>query len=192
MYNLLHRELRYMKLTGNRRHQPAIWFLAAVIIVSLMLSAAGQTTAPASGKLPRFASLKASPVNLRTGPGRQYPKSWVFNRAGLPVEVMQTHGAWRRVRDAEGVTGWVSKYLVSQRRTALVKPWDVKKSSTQVYVDLKLSPQSTAKNVARLEAGSLLNVKSCDGQWCDVSINEFSGYIEQIALWGVYPSERIS
>ena len=38
--------------------------------------------------VPRFVSLKADRVNLRQGPGTEYPTAWVFKRAGLPVEVM--------------------------------------------------------------------------------------------------------
>ena len=57
--------------------------------------------------MPRFVSLKSDRVNLRQGPGTEYPTAWVFRRAGLPVEVIKEFEGWRQVRDAEGTTGWV-------------------------------------------------------------------------------------
>ena len=42
-----------------------------------------------SGKGKRYASLKVDRVDLRQGPGADLPKLWVFQRLGLPVEIMQ-------------------------------------------------------------------------------------------------------
>ena len=39
--------------------------------------------------LPRFVSLRAAEVNLRTGPGVQYPVDWIFQRESLPVEIIK-------------------------------------------------------------------------------------------------------
>jgi hypothetical protein len=41
----------------------------------------GRTNLP----LPRFASLRGSQVNVRTGPGVRYPIDWVFQRRSMPV-----------------------------------------------------------------------------------------------------------
>ena len=38
--------------------------------------------------LPRFASLKADEVNVRTGPGPRYPVDWVFKSRNMPVEIV--------------------------------------------------------------------------------------------------------
>ena len=35
--------------------------------------------------LPRFASLDSNEINLRAGPGTDYPILWVYQRKGLPV-----------------------------------------------------------------------------------------------------------
>ena len=37
--------------------------------------------------LPRFASLKTDRVNLREGPSKDHATKWVYERAGLPVEI---------------------------------------------------------------------------------------------------------
>ena len=56
--------------------------------------------------LPRFVSLRTDEVNLRTGPGMQYPIEWLYKRRGLPVEVEREFDVWRLVVDPDGVKGW--------------------------------------------------------------------------------------
>ena len=46
--------------------------------------------------LPRFVSLRAAEVNLRTGPGVQYPVEWIFQRESLPVEIIKEYRTWTR------------------------------------------------------------------------------------------------
>src|SRR5271155_3864127 len=72
--------------------------------------------------LPRYASLKTDRVNLREGPSKDHATKWVFQRAGLPVEITGEFEIWRKVRESEGAEGWVLHTLLSGRRTALVAP----------------------------------------------------------------------
>jgi SH3-like domain-containing protein len=44
---------------------------------------------PEALKSLRYVSLKSDRVYLRQGPGTDYPIAWVFQRAGLPVEVIR-------------------------------------------------------------------------------------------------------
>lgn len=153
-----------------------------------------QTPQAAAGSglpLPRFVSAKSDRVNLRTGPGTDYPASWVFRRAGLPLEVIKEFEGWRQVRDAEGTTGWVLQSLLSGRRTALVLPWEVKPETPPPQVHVKSSDSESASTVAIVEAGVIANIASCDGRWCAVSIDKFHGYIAQKQLWGVYEGEVV-
>jgi SH3-like domain-containing protein len=161
-----------------------------------VLAAHEATTAPGLGPsrlpLPRFVSLKSGRVNLRQGPGIDYPIAWVFRRAGLPLEVIEEFEGWRQVRDAEGTTGWVLGALLSGRRTALVLPWEAK-AGQQPAASATLrddhSEQSTA--VAKVEAGVLAGILGCDGQWCRVSVEGYRGYNKQTKLWGAYQGEVI-
>jgi len=104
--------------------------LVAGLLATVVLTVSGIAAAQQRGKsglpLPRFVSLKSDPVNIRTGPGRKYPRAWVYRRAGLPVEIIQEHENWRRVRDADGANGWIPRALLSSRRTVLVMPWEAK------------------------------------------------------------------
>lgn len=140
---------------------------------------------------PRFVSLKADRVNVRRGPGHDHGIDWVFRRAGLPVEIIASSDAWRRVRDSEGASGWVLASLLSGRRTALVLPWEIKPGVTPPQVALKADARESAGVIAQVEAGVIANVRWCDGRWCQVGIASLAGYVEQARLWGVYKGEIV-
>lgn len=136
--------------------------------------------------LPRYASLKTDRVNLREGPSKDHATKWVFQRAGLPVEITAEFETWRKVRDSEGAEGWVLHSLLSGRRTGVVgvgKPG----KTFNIYVQ----PKANGDVAATLESGVIANVRSCDGSWCLIFGDGYKGYIEQVALWGVYPNEKI-
>lgn len=155
-------------------------------------AALGEGTNVASGlPVPRFVSLKSDRVNLRTGPGTEYPTSWVFRRAGMPVEVIREFETWRQVRDSEGTTGWVLGTMLSGRRTALVLPWEVKSGRPTVEVAIKDADRDNGRPVAMVEAGVIANIRACDKRWCSVAVGDFKGFVEQGKLWGVYPDEAI-
>ena len=70
--------------------------------------------------VPRFVSLKSDHVNVRGGPTKDHDVSWIYTRAGLPVEVTAEFENWRRVRDSEGSEGWVYHSLLAGRRTVMI------------------------------------------------------------------------
>jgi SH3-like domain-containing protein len=139
--------------------------------------------------VPRFVSLKSDQVNMRNGPGTEYPTAWVYRRAGLPLEVIKEFEGWRQVRDADGATGWVLQSFLSSRRTALVLPWELKEGKEAPQVSIRANNSEKARDVAIIEAGVIANVHGCDSIWCDISVGQYRGYIEQKKLWGVYEGE---
>ncbi len=141
--------------------------------------------------MPRFVSLKSDRVNLRNGPGTDYPTGWVYRRAGLPVEVIKEFEGWRQVRDSEGATGWVLQSLLSGRRTGLVVPWERKSGKTPPLVPIVANDSSSAGVVVNVEAGVIADLHACDGRWCRVTVDKYNGYMEQKKLWGVYQGETI-
>jgi SH3-like domain-containing protein len=141
----------------------------------------------ASPHVPRFVSLKSDKVNVRKGPSTDQSIVWVFSRAGLPVEVIAESENWRRVRDSEGADGWVFHSLLSARRTALITPWSKEQGSVPLYG----SKSTGSRAVAQLQSGVLGSVLSCDGEWCELSVDDYSGYVQQDQLWGVYRGEEI-
>lgn len=172
----------------------AVILAAATLALSLAarpgLAANEIPTGKVSGlPVPRYVSLKTDRVNLREGPSKDHRTAWVFQRAGLPVEITAEYETWRRIRDAEGTEGWVLHSLLSGRRTALVMPWA--KTGTQP-LSLYDKADERAKVVAQLQPNVIANVKSCREGWCRVIIgNDTSGFIKQERLWGVYPNETV-
>lgn len=143
--------------------------------------------------VPRYVSLRTDRVNLREGPSKDHRTAWVYQRAGLPVEIVAEYDNWRRIRDSEGTEGWVLQSLLSGRRTALVLPWAKNKAEVIPLVADKLE---TAGTVARMQPNVIVNVKKCDGTWCRVAVpipnaRDNDGYIRQEKLWGVYPGEKV-
>lgn len=163
------------------------FFIAFFAGLAALPAHAGAPAGTVTGlPLPRYASLKTDRVNLREGPSKDHATKWVFQRAGLPVEITAEFATWRRVRDSEGAEGWVLHTLLSGRRTALVGSG--KKEATFSVV---AGPSEKADMVAQLQAGVIVNIKKCDGSWCQVSGDGYKGYVKQHDLWGVYPDEKV-
>ena len=137
--------------------------------------------------VPRYVSLKSDRVNLREGPSKDHRTTWIFERAGLPVEITAEFETWRKVRDSEGSEGWVLHSLLSGRRTALVTPWKKDAASVALYA----KPDAASATVAKLEPNVLANVRSCDKAWCRVNGSGFDGFVKQGELWGVYQDEVV-
>ena len=145
--------------------------------------------------LPRYASLKTDRVNLREGPSKDHRTLWVFQRAGLPVEIVGEFETWRRIRDSEGTEGWVLHSLLSGRRTAIVNAGP-DKGAEKAAVSLRAKADEGAEDEARLQTGVIGSVKSCTGTWCRLIVTlpnrrDVDGYIRQTRLWGVYPNEVV-
>ena len=165
--------------------------IVAIAALFAFLAGPGAAFADAKGTvtglpLPRYASLKTDRVNLREGPSKDHATKWVFQRAGLPVEITAEFAIWRKVRDSEGTEGWVLHTLLSGRRTGLVGVG--KKDAT---FSLTSQPRDRADVTATLQAGVIANIRTCDAGWCLVFGQGYKGYIHQTDLWGVYPDEKV-
>ena len=173
--------------------------LALTLTLVAATPAAAQTTGsinrgPSGLPLPRFVSLKAKKVNLRVGPGEEYAVAYRYLKSGLPMEVIQEYDNWRRVRDADGTTGWIYGSLLSGERTAITSPWRKAIGSKDTVV-LYDTPAAQAGAVAYLEPGVVGKIDSCDGAWCEFEVpfkgRTLRGYVNQAELWGAYPDEII-
>lgn len=174
--------------------RPSMPPLRAVVVVATCFSMAVDAPAlagdgPDNAKyrgsglpLPRFASLKADEVNVRTGPGPRFPVEWIFKRKGMPVEIVAQHENWRKIRDWQGTSGWLYQGLLTGKRSFIVASKDVA---------LRKTPATSAAVVAMLEPEVVGEIRSCVGEWCRVRVSGISGWIERTDIWGVYKSEPI-
>jgi SH3-like domain-containing protein len=169
-------------------------FCSVVVLAGAVMGAsistgfsAKDTAVTTSGlPVPRYVSLKSDHVNVRAGPTKDNDVSWVYTRAGLPVEITAEFENWRRVRDSEGAEGWVYHSLLSGRRTAVVT-MKTKDELAPLYDSA--DPRSGV--AARLQAGVVAQVRKSGSGWCHVSGNGFDGWIQQERLWGVYADEKV-
>ncbi len=169
------------------------WVTALAVVAAVLSGAAASHAAgeaPAGSKsglpVPRFVSLKPDRVNVRGGPTRDHEVTFVYTRAGLPVEITAESDNWRRIRDWEGSEGWVYHSLLSGRRTAVVTPKDKRE-----LVPLYDRDDANGTMVAKLQAGVMASVKRCTGSWCHIAGAGFDGWAVQEQLWGVYPNEKV-
>ncbi|MGJ8528732.1 SH3 domain-containing protein [Maritalea sp.] len=190
------RQISGLKINNLRKLIALISMCCGMIFTSIV-PAWAQNVGASGLPLPRFASLGSSKINVRHGPGQKYDVAWVFVQNGLPIEIIQEFDAWRKVRDSEGAEGWIHKTLLSGRRTALVKPW---LASTDEITNIYTRPDPASPMRAILQPQVLVTIDKCENSWCEVSgrfkpdanadkNQNFSGWISQSTLWGVYQGE---
>ena len=153
-------------------------FLSCLIAASTALAQNRGDPLP----IPRYVCLKSDEVNVRTGPGVQYPIEWVFTRRHMPVEVIEQYEYWRKIRDVEGTTGWVHNSMISGKRYALVTG-DVR--------NLRRKPEPTSPDAAHLEPGVIGQILECEGTFCRIEAGGIKGWLARTEFWGVYPNEPV-
>ncbi|MEQ1708637.1 MAG: SH3 domain-containing protein [Terricaulis sp.] len=146
---------------------------AALALFSL--SAAAEAPGPDSHlPVPRFASLKTETANGRHGPGLEHRIDWIYQRAGLPLQVTAESGPWRRVVDPDGAQVWMHTQNLDSRRTAYVAQ----------ATALRRTARSGARTLATLSPGVVGALTGCDGDWRRVAVGGRVGWVEKAALWG--------
>lgn len=149
-------------------------------LAAFALQAGAQAASNQARKTPYWGSISAGQARMRTGPGRNYPASWLYQRAGLPVQVVEVYPGWRKVRDPDGVEGWMIGNLVSDQRTGMVRGG---------VAELHDAPKPDGKVLWRAEAGVVGRLSRCNAGWCRFDVQGRSGYLEEVRLWGVDPGE---
>jgi SH3-like domain-containing protein len=156
--------------------------LLRFVCVALLLTVAGADAVAQALKVPRFVSLRSNTVNVRTGPGMQYPIVWVFVRDGMPVEVTAEFDTWRKIRDIDGAEGWVHQNLLSGTRTGIIQG--------EVRTLLR-TPEINGVPVLQAEPGVMGRILACNIAWCRMEIDKRRGWLPREQIWGVYPGEAI-
>lgn len=167
------------------------WIRFSLIALALAVSGSVTTTVSAQATvegtglpLPRFVSLRADEVNMRAGPGIQYPIEWVYHRQRLPVEVVAEYRTWRKVRDWQGAQGWVHQSMLAGHRTVVV---------TGKTRTLRKAGDAKSPAVARLQVGTIGRLIECPDTsgWCKVEFAGHGGWLRRVDFWGVHSAEVI-
>lgn len=120
---------------------------------------------------------------MRTGPGRNFPATWLYVRADLPIQVIEVYQTWRKIRDPDGTTGWMMVQLLSDTRTALVRG----DSPRPLHED----PDAASPVRFRAEPGVVGRISRCSDGWCFFDVGGRNGYIRTDQIWGVGPGETV-
>jgi len=122
----------------------------------------------------KYLSLKNKLVNVRYGPSFDYQIKYVYKKKYLPIEVIDKKENFRRIIDFKKNSGWIH---ISQ----------LKKSNSLIILENKIlfkKPSRFSKPLAKLEKGRLLIIKKCKNKWCQVTTNNYKGWIDTNNIWG--------
>ena len=122
-----------------------------------------------------FLSLKNKKVNVRYGPGFDYPIKYIYKKKFLPVKVIDKKENFRRIIDHKKNSGWIHISLLRKSKSLI----------TTSKKTLFKKPSKFSKPLAKLDKGRLLIIKKCEKKWCHIQTGEFSGWIKKNNLWGI-------
>jgi len=121
-----------------------------------------------------FLSLKKNKVNVRYGPGFDYPVKYIYNKINLPIKQIDKKENFRRIIDLKNNSGWVH---ISQ----------LKKSNSIIILENKIlfkKPSNFSKPILRLEKGRMLVIKKCNANWCNAKTDNYYGWVKTNNIWG--------
>ena len=154
---------------------------ASVLIIPLF----GFTQEPQKGQvtnlpIPRYVSLKVKEANARRGPSLSHKIDWIYKRQNMPLEIYAEYENWRRVRDFEGLGGWVHYTLLSGTRYVLVK---------HELLEMRLLPSIDAQVIAKVPQHNIATLDKCNKDWCRIIDDGYKGWVPKNEIWGVYKNE---
>lgn len=158
-----------------------IFFLGLFLLSPIYLSSKeikkGQVT---NLPIPRYVSLKVKEANVRRGPSLSHKIDWIYKRKNMPLEVYGEYENWRRVRDFEGLGGWIHYTLLSGIRFVLVK---------NELLEMRLLPSIDAQVIAKIPQHNIATLDKCTKDWCRITDDGYKGWVPKSEIWGVYDSE---
>ncbi len=156
----------------------ARWVMLAAALLTASAGASAQERQP-----PYWASIASGEAMMRAGPGKNYPGVWLYKRRDLPIRVVRTYPNWRLIEDPDGNRGWMLVSLLSDRRTAMVKPGQPR--------EIRERPDGASRVAYLAEPGVVGRIDRCARGWCRISIGKRQGHIRASELWGVGGQEQI-
>ena len=122
-----------------------------------------------------FLSLKKNKVNVRYGPGFEYPVKYIYKKIDLPIKQIDKKENFRRIIDLKNNSGWIH---VSQ----------LKKVNSIIPKENKIlfnKPSNFSKPLAKIEKGRVLLIQNCNKNWCKIKTGNFKGWIKTKNTWGL-------
>ena len=122
-----------------------------------------------------FLSLKKNKVNVRYGPGFEYPIKYIYKKINLPIKQIDKKENFRRIIDLKNNSGWIHVSQLKKINSIIPKKDKI----------LFSKPTNFSKPLAKIEKGRVLLVQNCDNNWCKVETGSFKGWIKIENSWGL-------
>ena len=124
---------------------------------------------------PKYASLKKDRVYLRWNASFDAPIKFIYQKKNLPILIIDKYDVWKKVRDIEGVEGWIHTSMISNKKTFI-------NNKEQNLLKYKDNSNIVKAIVKRGVVGKIL---SCDEIFCKVKIKTYKGWVKKKYLWGI-------
>ena len=121
-----------------------------------------------------FLSLKKNKVNVRYGPGFEYPIKFIYNKINLPLKQIDKKENFRRIIDLKNNSGWIHVSQLKKVNSIIPKTDKI----------LFSKPTNFSKPLAKIEKGRVLLIQNCNQNWCKIKTANFKGWIKVENSWG--------
>tara|TARA_Y100000741_G_scaffold42718_1_gene29718 strand:+ start:882 stop:1337 length:456 start_codon:yes stop_codon:yes gene_type:complete len=121
-----------------------------------------------------FVMLKNSKVNVRYGPGFEYPIKYIYKKKYLPIKVIDKKENFRRIIDQKNNSGWIHTSQLTKNKSFILLESKI----------LFSKPTKYSKPIAKISSGRLLLKKKCKARWCKVKTEKYIGWVEIDNIWG--------
>ena len=122
-----------------------------------------------------FLSLKKNKVNVRYGPGLEYPIKFIYKKINLPLKQIDKKENFRRIIDFKNNSGWIHVSQLKKVNSIITKSDKI----------LFSKPTNFSKPLAKIEKGRVLLVQNCNNNWCKIKTGNFKGWIKVEKSWGL-------
>ena len=119
--------------------------------------------------------LKNNKVNVRYGPGFDYPIKYVYKKKNLPIKVIDKKENFRRIIDFKKNNGWIHTSQLKKGKSLILLKDQI----------LFSKPTRYSKPIIKIAKGRLLLVKKCKKKWCKVKTEDYLGWIITNNIWGL-------
>ncbi|MGV3278850.1 SH3 domain-containing protein [Rickettsiales bacterium LUAb2] len=136
----------------------------------------------AKANYPFFASTRYVTSNIRSGPGKEYPILWVYQKKHTPVKVLLSYNGWYQIEDYSGKIGWIFQNTTTKDLSAFTK------EKILVYK----SSNQKSKQVASIDKNIIVMIDKVDdtGNYYKISLlvdkTNITGWALKDKFWGGY------
>lgn len=141
-----------------------------ILIIPLFVFFLNESTAEEN----YFLSLKYNKVNVRYGPGLDYPIKFIYLKKNFPLKIIDEKENFRKIIDYKNNSGWVHRSQLKKNNSLIVLEEKILFNNFTKY----------SKPVAVIKSGRMLIVKKKEKKWFKIVTANYTGWVDNENLWG--------